>query len=140
MMGCPNCKAKIPSLSFICPKCGTKLRERKEPSSKGVPKIYFQPLPPGIRSSIAEEDGKLVGIKISTEHEDYEKAKEEGFELLYITTLISKEVSKFKFGEDNNDYTDEMLGLLVAMFSELMKINAIRYKEISTGLLKSERI
>lgn len=131
---CPHCGKEIPKLSYICPECGTKFRDRKEPKGKS-PDIYQQSL--GVdqpRSTIDKEDEdteneKLVAIKINTDHEDFKKSIDDGYEQFYFTTLIAKEVAKFQFGKENTDYSEDMIGLLLSMFNELKKINSITYKE-----------
>jgi RNA polymerase subunit RPABC4/transcription elongation factor Spt4 len=128
-MKCPECGSEISRFSFVCPECGAKLRDRKEPKGKS-PNIYPQNLGEnGPRSAIDEEDGKLIAIKINNVHDDYTKALEDGYEMFYITILASKEIAKFQFGEGNKDYSDEMIGLLLSTFNELMKVSAISYKE-----------
>ena len=129
---CPHCSVEIPKLSYICPECGKELRESsKKPKGKS-PQILGESLHEnGPRSDldIDEKTGKLKVIIYNIDHEDWQKALDIGFEQLYISTLVGREVAKYQFGKEKQDYSEEMIGILLGMFKSLMEIESIKYSE-----------
>ena len=65
----------------------------------------------------------------NTDHGDWQKALDLGFEQLYISTLIGREVAKYQFGKEKPDYSEDMIGILLGMFKSLMEIESIKYQE-----------
>lgn len=128
-IACPHCNKQIPALSFNCPECGKKLRDRNDPPGK-IPNISFQKM--GVyqkRSAIDKEGERLVVIKINNEHKDYLDALNGKYEYLYLIILIAREITKFKFGEGNVDYTEDLISVLLNTFNELTFTGTIKYKE-----------
>jgi len=138
-MNCPKCGEEIPKLSFVCPSCGERLRPEREPPKGKSPDLALQHL--GVyesRSAIDKEDGVLKVIKINIDHTDFERASNNDYEELYIATLVSKEVAKYQFGEENIDFSDDMITIFLGMFDELRGIASISYKE--TGESRVRRL
>lgn len=131
-MSCPECGEKIPKLSFNCPRCGAKLRDpRKNPKGK-TPHIWpGSLLENGPRSDIDldEEKGILKVILYNVDHKDFIDANNNGSEQLYISTLVGKEIAKYYYGKEKEDYSEEMIGILLGMFKELSEIGSIKYGE-----------
>jgi len=129
---CPFCGAEISKLSYRCPVCGEQLREPPERRGK-TPHILPQPLGPyNPRSSIDKDEktGVIKVIQINSDHPDYERAQENGFLQLYIPILCAREISKYCYGKEKKDYTEDLIGILIGMIQELISIKSIKYKEI----------
>lgn len=129
-INCPECGESIPKLGRVCPECGKRLRpKRKEPKGKG-PDILPQPLGAyNPRSVVEVEEEKLKVIQVNEDHADFQKALQEDYISIYMSLLASKEVSKYMYAEDKEDYSDELLEIFLNIFNELMLIDKIQYDE-----------
>jgi len=84
----------------------------------------------GPRSFSDEDDrGVLKVIRYNTDHKDYQKSVDLSFEQLYISTLVGREVAKTQFGKEKQDYSEDMIGILLEMFKSLVEIESIKYRE-----------
>ena len=131
-MPCPHCGVEIPRLSYNCPECGEKLREPpKKPEGKS-PQILPESLHeygPRSEVDVDEKTGKLKVIMYNTDHEDWQKALGLKFEQFYISTLVGREVAKYQFGKEKQDYSEDMIGILLGVFKSLTEIGSIKYQE-----------